>query len=172
MYIPANKHGEQNTGNTRFPADSPQLKPRPVHRRCHRLPVQPASLPSTAALPEVLRRRRPVLARPAAVAAGPKREAHVVAVRVGAVPVVGPPVAVAIGSASAGGNGTHAPVRGLRRTLSGRSRGRGYNHSWVAGASDLCGPATLLVSITRGVWTGVVCVEGDNEDGDGESGSK
>lgn len=133
------------------PHDSPELKPRPVQRRHHRLPVQPAALPSPAALPEVFRGRCPVPASPAAIAAGPEREAYVVAVCTGAVPVVGPPAdaATAFASGARGGDAAFAPARGLRQTPRGRSggggRGGGDDYRWVAGASDLCGPTTLLV---------------------------
>ena len=131
--------------------NSPKLEPRPVQRRHHRLPVRPAPLPSRAALPEVLRGRCPVLARPAAIAAGPEREAHIVAVGVGAVPVVGPPAAVAVGPTSGGGGGgdASAPVRSIRRTSRGRSGSRGDNHSRVARASDLGGSTALLGCVAR-----------------------
>ncbi len=109
--------------------------------RCRRRPLTTAA----AALPKALRGRRPVLARPAAVADRPEGEAHLTAVRVGADPIVGPPAAAAAAAL--------ASLFGLLRDCGGGGRDRGGGGGGgdddrrMAGASDACGSAALLSSV-------------------------
>lgn len=93
---------------------------------------------AAAALLQLLRGRRAVLAHPAAVALCPEREADVVAVRAGAVPIIRPP-ALAVGGGSAS-----VSARGFHTIGGGGSRGWSGDDCRMTGASDLCGAAALF----------------------------
>lgn len=113
-------------------AHSPQLQPWAMQRR-HLPPSR-----RRRSRPRNHRRRRSILTRPATVTLFPKRKAHVVALRVDAIPVVYPSIAGRFAATRA----FHASTGGGGDIYCG-DRGHDHNYGRVTGARNL-GCATAL----------------------------